>query len=654
MAGFGAGGGGFGGAFGGGHRPGAPVGGLPFGGIPSELQERVDRLLEKEPNRHRDGTATNFSHTEYDRRPFTLRTFLAPHRWALAGALLLVGIETIAMQAGPLLTQKAIDDGISQGDTAMVIAMAVAYLGAVAVNASTGWARVAWAGRVGEGLMLNLRVRIFSQLQRLSIPFFTKEKTGVLMSRMTSDLEALTQLFQDGLVQMVVQGFTIVVVTAVLFYMNVQLALLTLLVVVPAMTALTWWFRGASSRGYTVVRDRIADVLAHLQENLSGIRIVTAHNRQRQNTVEHRNVVGDYRAANNYTATVANIYGPSVQGIGIAGQAFILLVGGWMVLNGSLQIGQLAAFVLYLTAFFTPIQQMVQLYDTYQRGQAAIGKIRELLAVEPSVGEVPGAVELPPLRGEIRFSHASFAYEPGHPVLHDIDLTIPAGETFALVGPTGAGKSTIAKLVVRFHDPDRGQVLLDGYDLRAVTLTSLRRQLGMVPQEAFLFGGSIRHNIGFARPQATTEEILDACRAVGIDDLIERLPHGLDTPVHERGVALSSGERQLLALARAFLARPRVLVLDEATSNLDLLSESKIEHALDVVLEGRTAIIIAHRLATAMRADRLGVVDEGRLVELGTHDELVAAGGRYAAMYATWREQAGVPLQGTREIGFPS
>lgn len=641
MAGFGAsGGGGFGAAFGGGTRPGAPVGGLPFAGIPPELQERVDKLLQGEPDDHGDEASARFSHTAYDRRPFSLRTFLAPHRWALLGALLLVVIETVSMQAGPALTQRAIDDGISQGDSAVVVAMALLFLAAVGINAVTGAARIAWTGRVGQTLMLHLRVRVFSHLQRLSIPFFTKEKTGVLMTRMTSDLEALTQLFQEGLVQMVVQGFTIIVVTAVLLSMNLQLALLTLLVVVPTMTALTWWFRGASSRGYTAVRDRIAEVLAHLQENLSGIRIVTAHNRQQQNTVEHRNVAGDYRAANNYTAKVANIYGPSVQGIGIAGQAFILLVGGWMVLDGSLQIGQLAAFVLYLTAFFTPIQQMVQLYDTYQRGQASIGKLRGLLATEPSVPEAPDAVRLPPLRGEIRFSHVGFSYEPGRPVLHDIDLTIPAGETFALVGPTGAGKSTIAKLVVRFHDPDHGQVLLDGHDLRGVTLTSLRHQLGVVPQEAFLFGGSIRDNIGFARPEATTGEILEACLAVGVDDLIERLPQGLDTPVHERGVALSSGERQLLALARAFLARPRVLVLDEATSNLDLLSESKIEHALDVVLEGRTAILIAHRLATAMRADRLGIIDEGRLVELGTHDELVAAGGRYAAMYATWQTHA--------------
>jgi ATP-binding cassette subfamily B protein len=307
-----------------------------------------------------------------------------------------------------------------------------------------------------------------------------------------------------------------------------------------------------------------------------------------------------------------------------------------MYLNGALTLGELTAFVLYLTAFFAPIQQLVSLYNTYQQGQAAVTKLRDLLATEPSVPEKAGAVELAPIEGVIDLDGVSFGYDPERPVLHDVDLHISAGETFALVGPTGAGKSTIAKLVTRFYDPQAGSVHIDGHDLRDVTFESLRRQLGVVPQEPFLFHGSIGANISFARPDATTDEILEACRAVGIDDLIERLPRGLDTPCHERGSSLSSGERQLLALARAFLARPRVLVLDEATSNLDLRSESKIERALDVLLEGRTAIVIAHRLATAMRADRIAVVDAGGILELGSHDELVALGGRYADMYATW------------------
>jgi ATP-binding cassette subfamily B protein len=311
-----------------------------------------------------------------------------------------------------------------------------------------------------------------------------------------------------------------------------------------------------------------------------------------------------------------------------------------MFLAGSLTIGELTAFLLYLTAFFAPIQQLVQLYNTYQQGQAAMAKLRDLLATVPSVAEASEAEALPPIGGEISLTGVAFAYEPERPVLQDVDLTITPGETFALVGETGAGKSTIAKLVIRFHDPTEGAILIDDRNLRAVTLESLRRQFGYVPQEPFLFAGTIGDNIRFGRPDATDEEVLEACRAVGIDDLIERLPNGLDSPCHERGASLSSGERQLIALARAFLARPRIIVLDEATSNLDLASESKIERALDVLLEGRTAIIIAHRLTTAMRADRIAVVEDGRIAELGSHDELLARGSRYSEMYAAWIRHA--------------
>ena len=368
--------------------------------------------------------------------------------------------------------------------------------------------------------------------------------------------------------------------------------------------------------------------------------IITAHNRRRHDLIVHRNTVGIYREANDHSARVNAVYGTGSEVIGIASQALLLWIGGRMVLAGTLSIGELAAFALYLAAFFAPIQQLVQLYNTYQQGQAAVVKLRDLFAETPSVSEREDAAELPPIRGEIQFEGVDFGYEAESPVLRDVDLRIAPGETFALVGPTGAGKSTLAKLVTRFYDPLRGRVRIDGHDLRDVTLASLRGQLGVVPQEPFLFGGSIRDNVAFARPGASDAELLEACRAVGIEELIERLPQGLDTPCHERGVSLSSGERQLLALARAFLARPRVLVLDEATSSLDLKSESRIEHALDGLLEGRTAILIAHRLATAMRADRIAVVEAGRIVELGSHDELRALGGRYADMYATWQRHA--------------
>ncbi|HMC70287.1 MAG TPA: ABC transporter ATP-binding protein, partial [Mycobacteriales bacterium] len=343
-----------------------------------------------------------------------------------------------------------------------------------------------------------------------------------------------------------------------------------------------------------------------------------------------------YRAANVETARLNAIYGPGSQFVGAVGQALILLIGGWFVLHGQLTVGKLTAFMLYLGSFFAPIQQMVQLYGTYQAGQAAVRKLSDLFAIAPSVREAPDAADLPPISGTIELRSVSFGYRPDEPVLHDIDLLIPAGQTIALVGPTGAGKSTIAKLVTRFYDPTVGQVLIDGHDLRGVSLESLRRQLGVVPQEPFLFAGSLRDNLAFARPDAGDDELWDAVAAVGLDELVRRLPDGLDSYVHERGTSLSAGERQLVALGRAFLAQPRVVVLDEATSNLDLRSERRIEAALDRLVEGRTAVLIAHRLSTAMRADRVAVIDGGRLVEYGSHDDLVSAEGRYREMFRTW------------------
>jgi ATP-binding cassette, subfamily B, bacterial len=614
----------------------AAAAGLPFAGVPSELQARVERLLETEPDHPDEHVAFSQVRTDTDRRPFTLRSFLGQHSPALLLAVGLVVIETMAMQAGPLLTQIGIDRGISQGDTSVLALVAAAYFASIIVSVIVSSARISYTGRLAERLLFQLRIRVFSHFQRLSLDFFTREKAGRLMTRMTSDIDALTALFQEGLISLAVQALTLAVISAVLFWLNPLLAVITIFVVVPVMVVLTLWFRSASDRGYTRVRDRIAEVLSDLQESLSGVRIIAAYNRRRHNVVQHDNIVGEHLDANLDTARAGAIYGPGTEAVGIIGQAMIVAVGGSLVLQGRLSLGELTAFVLYVTAFFAPIQQLVQLYNTYQQGQAAVGKLRDLLATEPSVPESRTAVTLPPARGEITLDNVTFGYEPELPVLHDLSARVQAGETFALVGPTGAGKSTVAKLVTRFYDPQSGRVLIDGHDLREVTFESLRRQLGVVPQEPFLFHGTIRDNIAFARPDAPNEELADACRLVGLDDLIARLPDGIDAPVHERGSSLSSGERQLLALARAFVARPRVLVLDEATSNLDLRSEAKIERALDVLLEGRTAVVIAHRMATAMRADRIGVVDDGRLVEVGSHDELVAAGGRYSAMYEIW------------------
>ncbi len=637
--GWGGGGGGTpgGSMFGGGTNT-ATRSGLPFAGVPPELQEMADVILKTEPE-HPPEQVT-FERIPPDDRPFTLRRFLAPHKWWVAGSFLFVIIETIATQAGPFLTGLGIDKGIRGRNFRTLVVIAMLYLVAVVFGTFAGRVRLAWTGRVGERLMFHLRVRIFTHLQRLGVDFYVKEKAGRIMTRMTSDVEALHQLFNEGLINLVVQALTLVVVSVVLFFLNFRLAVFTVGFVVPVMTLLTLWFRRVSDKGFLEVREKIADVLADLQESLSGVRIVAAHNRQRHNVVRHRNILGTYRDANVYTAKVSSIYGPGTESVGVLSQAVIVLVGGSMVVDGSLSIGELTSFVLYVAQFFAPIQQLVSLYNTYQSGRAAVIKLRDVFGEVPDPAEAADAHDLPPVEGDIRLDHVTFGYSAGRPVLTDVDLHIAPGETFALVGPTGAGKSTVVKLIARFYDPVEGRILIDGHDVREVTQTSLRLQIGNVPQEPFLFAGSIRDNISFARPEATEEEILEACRAVGIMDLIDRLPDGLDTPCHERGVSLSSGERQLLALARAFLAKPRVLILDEATSSLDLLSESKIERALDVLLEGRTAIIIAHRLSTAMRAQRLAVVEDGRIAELGSHDELVALGGRYAQMYETWMSHA--------------
>ena len=608
--------------------------GLPFAGMPEELRERADAILAREPAHPDPGI--RFEAVPADRRRFTLRRLLAPRAPAVALAVVLVVVETVSGLVGPLLFGVGIDHGVRTGNRGVVLAVAGAYLAAIVVNVVAGRARIAYTGRLGEDLMYDLRIKVFAHLQRLSMDFYGREKSGVLLSRMTSDIDSLTALMQEGYVNLIVQGLTLAVVAGVLITLNPLLAAVLLLGVVPVLVALTLWFRTASDAGYNRVRDRIAEVLADLQEGLAGIRVIVAANRRTANVVNHRRVVGRYRDANLYTARVGATYGPASEGVGYLGQALIVFVGGRMVLDGSLTIGALTAFVLYLTTFFAPIQQLVQLYTTYQQGAAAVRKLGDVLATEPAVAERPGADDLPPVEGAISFDAVTFGYDPASPVLHDLTLHIPAGSSLALVGPTGAGKSTVAKLIPRFYDPTAGQVRIDGHDLRDVTLSSLRRQIGVVPQEPFLFHGTIRDNVAFARPDASDAEVQDACRQVGLGPLLDRLDGGIDAAVHERGASLSAGERQLMALARAFLARPRVLVLDEATSNLDLRTEATIEAALDVVLEGRTSIIIAHRLATAMRAERIAVIEDGRVVELGPHDELVAAGGRYAEMVRTW------------------
>ncbi len=612
--------------------------GLPHAEVPGDLRARVERVLADEPV-HRD-PAVRWSRTaDESEGRFGLGRFLWPHRYRLAMALLLVAAETVALQLGPVLTQIGVDHGIVAGDRSVLVTAALAYAGLLAVAAAAAAARTAFTGRLGERLLERLRVRTFEHMQRQQMDFYTTERAGVLLTRMTSDIEALSVLFNEGVVNFALQGLTLAVITVLLFNYDPLLALVTLAAAVPATVASSMWFRRRAAADYRNVRDRIGDLLGNLQESLAGIRVIAAHDRRNVSVAEHRRVVNRHRDANLRASRANSLYGPGSEAIGIATQAVLLGVGGAMTASGRITVGELAAYLLFLTAFFAPVQALVQLYNSYQQGGAAIAKLRELFDTRPSVTDRPDAATLAPVRGEIDLDGVSFSYRDGSPVLHDVSLHVSPGETVALVGETGAGKSTIARLIARLYDPTQGAVRIDGRDLRDVTITSLRSQIGVVSQEPFLFAGTVRDNVGFARPGASDAELLAALDAVGMGEVAERLG-GLDGAVHERGATLSAGERQLLALARTFVSEPRVLVLDEATSNLDLRSEAQIEQALDVMLRGRTAVIVAHRLATARRADRIAVVDAGRIVEIGSHRELVEAGGRYATMFAMWESHA--------------
>ncbi len=492
----------------------ATGGGAPFAGVPPELEDAVNKLVETEPD-HGEPDAV-FTQRPTDTRVLTLRSMILDRRRVALLSLLFLTVETIGFQTGPFLTQIGIDYGLvgKEKHLDIVIACGLIYLVTVLLTVVVERARIRNTGRLAAQVMNDLRVRVYAQIQRLSLDYFTDEKAGVIMTRMTSDIEALQQLLQDGLVQFAIQGMTMLLVTVILLSYNVKLALITILIVVPTLTVASLWFRSASERAYLLVRDRLAGVISDVAESLSGVRIIASYNRQRNNVVHHRNVLGAYRDANYQTARVTANYSTVSDFIGLMGQALLLLIGGTMVINSwhnvpgvglvqdahpELMIGQLTAFVLYLGSFFQPIQQLVQLYNTYQQGQAAVSKLRVLLDTQPSVPEKEDAYELPAIDGAIALEDVDFSYNKDDFVLHDVNISIRAGESVAFVGPTGAGKSTIAKLVTRFYDPTNGRVTIDGHDLTDVTLNSLRRQLGVVPQEPFLFTGTIRDNVAFAK-----------------------------------------------------------------------------------------------------------------------------------------------------------
>ena len=559
-----------------------------------------------------------------------------PYRSRLAIAGLLIVLRSAAYLSIPYLVGLGVDAGVEHHDLVALAEVGGGLIVALTVNAAANFAFLRLSGWVGQSALLDLRMLLFAHVQELSLSFYERYTSGRIISRLTSDVDALNELLATGLTSVVTSVLSVVAITVILIHLDARLGVVTL-VAMPLVLALTWWFRHNSARSYRAVRRAIVLVIVQYVESLGGIRAVQAFRREPRNQEIFENVNGRYRDANIWSNRLASTFGPGISLLGRLTTATVLLFGGYLLVRGQLTLGVLTAFVLYLRQFFEPMQDLSQFYNIFQAAGAALEKLAGVIEESPTVPEPATPVRVGEVKGAIALEGVTFAYRD-RAVLHDVDLSIPAGQILALVGETGAGKTTIARLISRFYDPTAGCVTLDGIDERSIATTDLRRSIVMVTQESFLFSGTVGDNLMFGRPSATREEMIAAAHAVGADAFIDTLPNGYDTDVRRRGVRLSSGQRQLVAFARAFLADPRVLILDEATSSLDLPSERLVQRALRTLLRGRTAVIIAHRLSTVEIADRVVVVDGGRIVEDGPPGQLRTQFGRYGSLHRAWVE----------------
>jgi ATP-binding cassette subfamily B protein len=563
---------------------------------------------------------------------------LAPDlKWQLVGAIAVASVATLVRLLGPLIIRGGIDDGIAEGDKRTIIVAAAMYVGLLVVQYFASAAAQLSVAFVGERYLVRLRTVVFSRLLRLDMGFYSRSKSGVLVSRMTSDIESLQEFASDGAVLALTNLLTVLGVAVALLLVDWQMAFVVFAVVL-VLAGVSVVFQRQARRAYDQVREHIGSVLATLQEGITGVRVVQAFTQEHAQASTFGRVNERYFEANMAAARAISWYFPVVAFLRIISLAAALGIGASRVLNGSMTIGTLVAFLLYLDWFFQPIINLSNVYNLLQSALAAIAKLFGLMDEIVVVDDKPGAFDLSePVAGAVALEGVSFSYEPGTVVLDDVSVVVGAGERVAIVGETGSGKSTIAKLIMRFYDPESGVVAIDGNDLRDITERSRTDALALIPQDGFLFAGTLRDNIAYAAPDATDAAAWNVLRAMGIDDWVRSLPEGLETEVRERGGRFSAGERQLVALARAFLSDPSIIVLDEATSNLDPETEIQVEGALRVLLAGRTSVVIAHRLRSAERADRVVMVDGGRIIAEGTHAELVERSPRYRELVEVWQ-----------------